>query len=139
MRQIWIMIKPIVPRNLFVEKSEFKFWVALKNLSNSNKIRTMFFNCYGSTIEECSYVYFLYNPQQKPYTILEILQSQLTGFFNVFGKLQWVEKNKNVSCDFNRVRLTTNLNTTINSSDEIFVIYWSKNNVYQELTKICTA
>ena len=75
MRQIWIMIKPIVPRNLFVEKSEFKFWVALQNLSNSNKIRTMFFNSsYGSTIEECSYVYFLYNPQQKPYTILEILK-----------------------------------------------------------------
>lgn len=88
MRQIWIMINPIVPRNLFVEKCEFKFWVALKNLSNSNKTRTMFFNSsYGSTIEECNYVNFLYNPQQEPYTILEILQSQLTGFFNVFGKL----------------------------------------------------
>ena len=48
----------------------------------------MFFNSsYGSTIEECNYVNFLYNPQQEPYTILEILQSQLTGFFNIFGKL----------------------------------------------------
>ena len=43
---------------------------------------------YGSTIEECNNMSFLYNPQQKTYIILEILQLQLTGFFNVVGELQ---------------------------------------------------
>ena len=48
---------------------------------------------------------FLYNPQQKTYIILEILQLQLTGFFNVVGELQWVKETRKVLCGFKKLEL----------------------------------